>query len=142
VYSLVLATCFAVAGGALLLFGPVIYRLVFGNEFTQYATLIPPILTQTVAGALASGAVVGIRALAEGRRLAGVQVGSSIAKVVLVAAALPLGLTAAAWGIAIAEIGRAGISWIVFRSALRQPASHAAHPPEPLPLATDPELAE
>jgi hypothetical protein len=74
--------------------------------------------------------------------LAGIQTASSFAKVVLVAAALPLGLTAAAWGIAIAEIGRAGISWMVFRSALRKPASHAVHPPEPLPLATDPELAE
>jgi O-antigen/teichoic acid export membrane protein len=143
VYSLVLATSFAVAGGALLLFGPIIYRLVFGNEFTEYATLIPPILTQTVAGALASGPSVGVRALAEGRKLAGIQTASSFAKVVLVAAALPLGLTAAAWGIAIAETGRAGISWVVFRSALRRPAStHTARASERLPLGTDPQLAE
>jgi O-antigen/teichoic acid export membrane protein len=143
VYSLVLATCFAVAGGALMLFGPDIYRLVFGNEFTQYATLIPPILAQTVAAALASGPSIGIRALAEGRRLAVIQTASSFARVVLVAAALPLGLTAAAWGLAIAEMGRAVISWIVFRSALRRPASTAAvRPPERLPVTTDPQLTE
>jgi O-antigen/teichoic acid export membrane protein len=126
VYSLVLAACFAGAGGTLLLLGPVAYRFVFGTEFTQYAILVPAVLTQTVAGALASGPSVGIRALAKGRKLAGVQAASSFAKVVLVAAALPLGLTAAAWGIAVAEMGRAGLSWVLFRSALRRPASTQA----------------
>ena len=119
-YSLGLAACFAAAGGALLFFGPVAYRLVFGNEFAQYAILVPAVLTQTVASALASGPSVGIRALAQGRRLAGLQAASSAAKVLLVAGTLPLGLTAAVWGIAAAEMGRAGMSWVLFWSSLKR----------------------
>ena len=120
VYSLGLAACFAGAGGVLLYFGPVAYRLVFGTEFAAVRDLVPAVLVQTVAGALASGPSVGIRALAQGRTLAGLQAASSTAKVLLVVVTLPLGLTAAVWGIAAAEIGRAGTSWVLFRSSLKR----------------------
>jgi hypothetical protein len=120
-YSLGLASCFAVAGGALLLAGPVVFRLVFGSQFTRFVTLVPPVLAQTVAAGLTSGASVGMRALANGRKVAGLQVFASSSRVILVAAVLPFGLTATAWAIAVADMASAGLAWVLFRSALKNP---------------------
>ena len=110
------------AGGALLLAGPTVYRLVFGSQFTEFATLVPPVLAQTVAAGLTSGASVGLRSLAQGRKVAGHQVFASTARVLLVVAGLPHGLTATAWAIAVADIASLGLAWVLFRSALKNPA--------------------
>ena len=128
VYSVSLAGTFGVAGGALLLAGPIVFQLVFGSEFTRFVTLVAPVLVQTVATGLTSGASVGIRALADGRRMAALQVFASASRVVLVAAMLPYGLTSTAWGIAVADTASAGFAWFLFRSALRRYQSSDATP--------------
>ena len=120
-YSVGLAGCFAVVGVGLLLLGPIVFRLVFGPEFSQFAQLVPPVLVQTVAAGLSSGASVGIRALSQGRLMAAMQAVNSTTKVVLVAAVLSSGLTASLWAVAIADVAGVGVAWVLFITALRKP---------------------
>jgi O-antigen/teichoic acid export membrane protein len=133
-YSLGLAGCFGAAGGALLLAGSDVYRLVFGSQFAHYAVLVPPVLAQTIAAGLTSGASVGIRALAHGRRMAELQVFTSGMRVIFVATVLSSGLTAAIWAVAVADMASAGLAWALFRSALKGPRPIEAIPPPTVPL--------
>ena len=133
-YSVVLAGCFAAMGGVLFLLGPIVYRLVFGPRFAQYADLVQPVLAQTVAAGLLSGASVGIRALSHGRKMAEIQAVNSTMRVLLVAALLSSGLTAAIWAVALADIAGAGLAWVLFRAALKSPRPIEVIPPPIVPL--------
>jgi hypothetical protein len=72
----------------------------------------------TIITGLATGLFLGFRALGEGRRLAWLQTASSAAKLAIVAASLPFGLVAIAWGIAAAEVLRTALAWATFEKAL------------------------
>ena len=119
IYSVVLTGSFAAVGAVLLLLGPSIFHVVFGPEFTEYAPLVQPVLAQTVAAGISSGALVGIRALSQGRKMAGLQTVNSAMRVVFVAAVLSLGLQAAVWAIALADMVGACLAWALFGAALK-----------------------
>lgn len=117
-YSLGFAAFFALAGGALILVGPMALRFLFGSKYEGFSPLIAPVVAAAAISGLASGLVLGFRALAEGRMLAGLQTASSVAKILIVAVSLPFGLLAIAWGLAAAEVVRTALAWGMFRQAV------------------------
>lgn len=119
-YSIALAGFFAVAGILLTLFGPVAISALYGEAYERFASILPAIVASVALGGLASGIVIGFRALGEGRRLAELQVVSSVTKLSMVAASVPFGLVAAAWALALAELIRTVLFWLAFGGAVER----------------------
>ena len=118
-YSLGLATCFGAAGGALLVAGPSVFAWYLGTQFTQYAT------------PRAASASPNYRGWSDIRRVprdtrASPRTQGGRASGVLVRGeshfrgpSVPLGLTATAWAVALADAASVGVTWVLFRSALK-----------------------
>jgi O-antigen/teichoic acid export membrane protein len=123
-YSLGLTAFFVLAGGTLILAGPLALRLLFGTDYVRFAPLVAPVVAAAVISALASGVLIGIRALGQGRRLAALQAASSIAMTAIVAFCLPFGITTVAWGFAAAEVFRTALAWSMFQKVVPTRSHH------------------
>ncbi len=113
-YSLASAGFYAVIGLAVILVGPPTLRFVFGENFVRYSELFTPVVAATTISGLASGWLIGFRALGQGRSLTVLQTISTIVQLLIIAVALPFGLLTVAWGLAAGEAVRSTLAWVMF----------------------------
>ncbi len=119
-YSLLFAALYAVAGGGLMLTGRWALRFIFGPDYDQFSPILLPVVLAGVVSGLASGVVLGFRALGEARALAAMQVASAAGRIAIVAATLPFGVVAVAWGLALAEASRTALAWVMLETAVQR----------------------
>ena len=117
-YSVAFAGFFAIAGMALVWLGPSVFRFVFGEDYVPFTSLLPPIVATAVVSGLASGQIMGLRALGEARGLAALQTVSSVAKIAVIALLLQFGLVYVVWGLAVADALRAVLGWAMLGRAI------------------------
>lgn len=130
-YSLGFAAFFALAGWALVWAGPFALHLLFGMDYVRFAPLLPAVVAVTAISGLASGLILGFRALGEGRPLAVLQATSAAARIAIVAATVPFGLLAVAWGLAAAETLRTGLAWVMFEKVISRQQKNRAGNTDP-----------